>query len=387
MRLTVEKEKIIEGLMKAAAIMPNKAGAAYLRSIWLQAREGALSIMATDANIEFTGTYPADVKEEGLAGVQGRAFVDLIRKLPNSPIIISQDKGNSILRLEQGRRVYRLSVSNPDWFQPFSPFPGGDPVAWTGSVLGEYLDRVAFCISDDDLQDSLGCLYFKPRENGRLDVCGLNGHQFALVSFIYDDLCSRIPAEGLLIQKKYLLDIKKWLGPDELELNLTDKRLYMRRLDGAEMLSLPRALYSYPDYNLFMDKLNAPDLTRLSIGRRDMAECLARLQVFNTDSDRCVYMDMKPGEVAFSVQGSDLGSAKESIEAEYEGTLERIAFPTKNMLDILGHFNSDRINMKFTGAEGPCSIVGPDDMGYIVIIMPMKMAASSYYDEADEESI
>lgn len=387
MKLTVEKEQIIEGLIKAAAIMPSKAGAAYLRSIWLNAKDGKLSIMATDANIEFTGTYPATVETEGLAGVQGRAFVDLIRKLPNGSINISQDKSGNSLRIEQGRKSYKLSLSNSDWFQAFSPFPAGEAVAWTGSVLGEYLDRVSFCISDDDLQDSLGCLCLKPRENGRLDICGLNGHQFALVSFIYDDLCAKIPTEGLLIQKKYLMDIKKWLGPDELELNLTDKRFYLRRLEGAEMLSLPRALYDYPDYNLFMDKLNAPDVTRLSIPRRDTAECLGRLQVFNSESDRCVYMDMKPGEVIFSAQGSELGSARENIEAEYEGTLEKIAFPTKNLLDILGHYTSDQINMKFTGAEGPCGIVGPDDTGYVVVIMPMKMTSFSYYSEEEEEAV
>ena len=67
MYLTVKKEQIIEGLQKAASIIPSKAGAAYLRSIWLQAvkkPEGdVLTIMSTDVNIEFTGNYPATVKE------------------------------------------------------------------------------------------------------------------------------------------------------------------------------------------------------------------------------------------------------------------------------------------------------------------------------------
>ena len=61
MKLTVNKEQIIEGLQKAAAIIPAKAGAAYLRSIWLKAEEGSLAVMSTDANIEFTGRYPAEV--------------------------------------------------------------------------------------------------------------------------------------------------------------------------------------------------------------------------------------------------------------------------------------------------------------------------------------
>ena len=63
MLFTVKKENIIEGLQKAAGIIPTRAGAAYLRSLWIKAEGEVLTIMATDANIEFTGTYPADVKE------------------------------------------------------------------------------------------------------------------------------------------------------------------------------------------------------------------------------------------------------------------------------------------------------------------------------------
>ncbi|MBD5607880.1 MAG: DNA polymerase III subunit beta, partial [Desulfovibrio sp.] len=63
MKLKVQKATIIDGLIKAAAVLPSKAGAAYLRSIWLKAKGGTLSIMATDANIEFMGVYPADIEE------------------------------------------------------------------------------------------------------------------------------------------------------------------------------------------------------------------------------------------------------------------------------------------------------------------------------------
>ena len=58
MLFTVKKENIIEGLQKAAGIIPTRAGAAYLRSLWIKAEGEVLTIMATDANIEFTGTRP-----------------------------------------------------------------------------------------------------------------------------------------------------------------------------------------------------------------------------------------------------------------------------------------------------------------------------------------
>ncbi len=383
MKLIVNKEQIIEGLQKAAAIIPAKAGAAYLRSIWLKAEQGSLFVMSTDANIEFTGRYPAEVSRPGLIGVQGRAFVDLVRLLPTGVLNLTLDEASGHLLLEQGRRVYKLPVSGSEWFQNFSEFPTENIVTWSGDFLQDVLDKVTFCISDDDAMDAIACLCMKPRENGRIDVCGLNGHQFALVSFTHDELAARLPAQGILIQKKYLQDIKKWLGLDEIELNITEKRLYLRSLDGAETLSLPRAAHEYPDYNIFMDKLSGEGVSAMTLDRKEGMEALGRILIFNTESDRCTYMDLHENEVRLSAQGQDVGSASESLEVSYKGNISRIAFPTRNLLDVFGHFVSARADMLLTGAEGPCGIRGAEDPDYTVIIMPMKVSETTYYSEED----
>ena len=383
MKLTVNKEQIIEGLLKAAAIIPAKAGAQYLRSIWLKAEDGSLSVMSTDANIEFTGRYPAEVAQPGLIGVQGRAFVDLVRQLPTGVLHLTLDEASGNLLIEQGRRTYKLPVSGAEWFQNFSAFPAENAVTWSGDFLQDILDKVTFCISDDDAMDAIACLCMKPRCNGRIDVCGLNGHQFALVSFTHDELAERLPESGMLIQKKYLQDIKKWLGVDEIELNITDKRLYLRSLDGAETLSLPRAAHEYPDYNIFMSKLASEDMHPMTLARKETIEALGRILIFNTESDRCTYMDLTAGEALLSAQGQDVGSANESLEVTYNGDIKRIAFPTRNLLDVLGHFVSAKIDMMLTGSEGPCGIRGADDTDYTVIIMPMKVSETTYYSEED----
>ena len=394
MKLTIVKEQIVEGLQKAASILPTRTGAAYLRSVWLKAEGNAVSIMATDANIEFAGSYPAQVSEPGLVGVQGRAFVDLIRQLPAGNIQMTVDAASGNLLLEQGRRKYKLPVNDETWFQNFSEFPAEGAVVWSGDFLQDLLDRVTFCISDDDSMDAIACLFMKPVASqslaededsatlGRIEVCGLNGHQFALVGFMHDDLAARLPAEGILIQKKYLQELKKWLGGDEIELNITDKRLHLRTLDGKETLSLPRATHQYPDYMLFMDKLKT-DSSLLQVDRKESVEALGRISIFNTDSDRCTYMDLSANEAVLSAQGQDIGSANESLEVTYDGDIPRIAFPTRNLMDIMGHFNSTRLQMVLTGAEGPCGITGKDDPDYTVIIMPMKIAETTYYSEED----
>ena len=381
MLFTVKKENIIEGLQKAAGIIPTRAGAAYLRSLWIKAEGEVLTIMATDANIEFTGTYPADVKEPGLVGVNGRNFVDLVRRLPAGELRIRLDDATGTVILEQGRRTYKLPANDPTWFQSLAPFSSDGAVVWSGDFVQEIIDRVFFCVSDDESSDAIACLYFKPVGEGHIEVCGLNGHQFALTRFTHDDLSARLPEDGVLIQRKYVGELRKWLGGDEIEVNLTDKRLFVRSGDGHETLSLPRAGYAYPDYSPFMTRLASPDVSLLKLSRKDCLDALDRISIFNTESDRCTYFELSSAEAMLSAQGQDTGSANESLEVSYNGSIGRIAFPTKNLMEILTHYQSGELTLTLTGAEGPCGINGTEDPDYTVLIMPMKIAEESYYEE------
>ena len=192
---------------------------------------------------------------------------------------------------------------------------------------------------------------------------------------------ARLPEEGVLIQRKYVGELRKWLDGDEIEVNLTDKRLFVRSGDGHETLSLPRAGYAYPDYSPFMTRLAAPDVSLLKLNRKDCLDALDRISIFNTESDRCTYFELSGSEVMLSAQGQDTGSANESLEVSYNGSIGRIAFPTKTLMEILTHYQSGELTLTLTGAEGPCGINGTEDPDYTVLIMPMKIAEESYYEE------
>ncbi len=387
MKIILVKEQIIEGLQKASNILPMRTGAAYLRSIWLKAELDHVSIMATDANIEFCGRYKAQVEEGGLVGVQGKAFVDLIRQLPDGNIVLQHDAASGNLNIEQGRRKYKLPANDAVWFQNFSEFPSENAVVWSGDFFQDVLDKVTFCISDDDGSDAISCLFMKPVTtaggSSRIEVCGLNGHQFALVSFSNDDLGAILPAEGILLQKKYLQEMKKWLSTDEIEININEKRFYVRTLTGQEILSLPRATYNYPDYNLFLEKIRGNNSV-LTIDRKECAEALGRICIFNTNNNRCTHFELNSNEAMLTAQGQDVGSANESLEVRYNGDIKNIAFPSKDLMDIMGHFISPELTMTLTGTEGPCGIQGKNDPDYTVIIMPMKIAETAQYNAEDE---
>ena len=386
MFLKVFRDDIIEGLSKSASIIPAKTGAAFLRTIWLKVEGGALKIMSTDSNLEFCGQYNAEIVEEGLAGVQGRSFYDLIRKLPPGQITIKADAEAQNLLIQQGNRKYKLPTNEASWFQDFSEFPEENSVFWSGDFLQDLIDRTAYCISDEDTMEAIACMNLAaPATGEHIETCGLNGHQFAMSRFLQDDLRAMLPSGGVLIQKKYIAELKKWLTADEIELNIDEKRLFFRTADKKELFSLPLSFYQYPDYNTFLAKISEDGVSELTADRLEMIDALERIMIFNTDNNRCTYLRFAGPELTLYSQGQDVGTAKESLDVVYEGDLEKIAFPTRNLIEILNHFQSDKVSFKFTGTEGPCGIVGADDADYQVIIMPMKIVEETYYSEEDTQ--
>jgi len=395
MQLTVFRNDIIDGLQKSSGIIPAKTGAAYLRTIWLEATAGALRILSTDSSLEFTGQYAAKVAKEGLCGVQGKSFFELVRKLPPGEISLTLDEASGNLLIKQGSRRYKLPTSDRNWFQPFSAFAEDGGVTWSGDFLQEVIERVAYCISDEDTMEAMACMYLKPvAGEAKIEVCGLNGHQFSLIGFANDDIHAMLPPEGILIQKKYVAELKRWLTSEEVELAMGQKRLFFRtvRRDEAapdapariETFSLPLSFYQYPDYNAFVSKLSSGDVSTLTIDRLECIDALERVAIFNTDNNRCAYFLFDgPTELSLKSQGQEAGEASETLECAFSGSLDKVAFPTKDLTDILGHFESPRVTMTLTGAEGPCGIVGENDASGLVIIMPMKIVEETYYSEED----
>jgi len=386
MFLKVNRDEIIEGLQKSASIIPAKTGAAFLRTIWLQCENGNLNIMSTDSNLEFMGSYPASIEKDGLAGVQGRAFYDLVKQLRNDQgeLTLSTDEAGQNVLVEQRARKYKFPVNDPEWFQKFSNFPENGTVFWSGDFLHEVIDKIAFCISDEDSMEAIACIYFVPREVmgvKKVEVCGLNGHQFAMFNFVNDDIHAMLPEEGVLIQKKYLGELKKWLTADEIELAISQKRLFFRTGDQRETFTLPLSYYQYPNYHNFLAKLGDDNVSILEVNRLEMVDALSRVALFNTDSNRCAYFTFGEGEVTVSAQGQETGTARESLEAVFSGEMKRVAFPTRNLIEILNHFSSPTVKFTLTGTEAPCGLTGADDRDYNVIVMPMMIQEETYYTE------
>lgn len=381
MKIKIPKENILPGMQKAASIIPSKTGAAFLRTVWLQAEQDRLTVMSTDSKLEFTGSYPAQCDASGLVGIQGRNIHELLRKLPAGDIQFRLDQESETLLLEQGKRKYKLPTYDSTWFQHFHDFPREDAVLWTGAELKSLIDRIAFCIADDNTEN-MHYLNLAPTQDhsGWIEACGLNGHQFALVRFENKELAQRLGSGGILIAKPYLLELRKWLDNEELYFNMNEKRLFFTNKERTEHFSLPLNIDTFPEYSNFLSYFDEENTT-MTVDKEEMTEALNRLRIFNTETQQCSYFIFDNSELVIYSEGQETGEATESLQIDYQGDLEKIAFPTRDLIEILAHFDSQTVRFEFTNALGPCKISGQRDEGYFVITMPVDITEEVYYED------
>ncbi len=385
MQLQVTKDDIIDGLQKAANILPMKTGAAYLRTIWLRTNSGRLEILATDSSFEFTGSYPANVVKPGTVGVQGKNFSELLRRLPSGEITLRQEQEGAPLFIEQGSKKYKLPTSDASWFQPFTPFPQEEAVLWSGDFLKELIERIAFCTSDEESMMAMSCINFARQGHDSIEVCGLNGHQFALVEFKNPELRSLIPENGFLVSKKHLLEIRRLISSDEIEIMLKDKKLFIRSDQKKEVLSVPLSSYVFPDHKKILSQYADQFVSSMTIDRQELINCLNRILLFNTVANKATIFQLEPETVSISSQGQDTGEASEKIAITYNGAISSIALNTKTVLDILSHFACKEVVFNFSGELTPCQITAREEANYVVVTMPVEIIEETLYATEEEK--
>lgn len=389
MYLRIFKEDIIDGIMKATSIISQKAGAAYLRTLWLKAEDDKLEILSTDSNMEFIGKYKSNILEKGLVGVEGKKFSDLMRKLKPGEIIFKADQEKNIFFIQQDKRRYKIPTTESSWFPELTAFPPDNNVLWSGEMLKEIIDKLSFSISDDDTMGSMTCMKISRglETESEVEFCGFDVENMGLYTLKDDGIFNLIPEEGLLIPKRYLVELRKWLTPGEIELSISSDRFFIRTQDLSESISFPLSFEEFTDYRQILDSFSADLKSCLKVNRKELMDALDRVLIFSTEFNKSAVFVLSKDEVGIDSTAVETGEANEVLGCSYKGDISELVFNIKSLLEILGHFTSEEISIYLSGQVRPCKITGKDDPNYFVVTMPVEIQEETYYTEEEEEQI
>lgn len=366
MKFTISQKNLYRTINASGRVAAKAATIPILTHVLLEAASNAISIRATDLDMEITASGEASVGQGGSVCVPAAQFRDIASKLPDSADVkIELDAGR--LSIKAGRSRFHLStLPAQDW----SEITGKDtPHEFEigARTLSRMFGKVAFAVSTEETRFYLNGPYLHVID-GMLRMVATDGHRLSRVQTDCPRGASDIP--GVIIPRAAVAEVDRLLkdAPENITVGLSENFIVFRM--GGAVLTSKLIDGSFPDYARVIptncDKraiISAPELSR----------AVARVSTISSDRGRAVKLSLSENTLNLSVTNSELGDATDEMEVHWPHEPFHAGFNSAYVQDCISALDGDALTMHFQDPGSPCLITSESDPQTLVVLMPMRV--------------
>jgi DNA polymerase III subunit beta len=361
MNIIIERNLLLTPLSKLVNITERRSIMPILSNILISFTKDKIDVFSTDLELSAISCVEHTGENEKKIVVHGRKFLEILKEMDSEPIEL--DIKDNIMTLRQRQTEFVLSLQDPEEFPEVREITGSEEFFLPGSMFLEMLDKVDFAISSDETRYVLTGMYVVGSE-GVVSVVGTDGFRMALFQ---RDVEGVKGFRGTIIPKRSILEIGRMVGEnDVIKFVVGEKHI---QFSTSSVTVISRLLEgSFPDYENVIPKNNANILTieksKLMKGLRKVSTIISRSEP--------IKVTFAEGTMEIETE-SDIGRAKEILEARYEGEKLTMNFNIKFLMDVANHIEGDNIIMKAPSSYGAVLFMGENDERYKNIVMPIRV--------------
>src|SRR3954466_12645406 len=364
LRITVAKDELAAKLATVARGVSTRTAVLVLGGIQLRAEAGRLHLAATDMEVSLRGSADAQVTDEGTVVVPGRLLLDIARSLPDSDVSIEHRPEEAVVVVSSGTATYRLHTYSAEDF-PRLPDVETLPLhAVDREALVETISRVGRSASRDESRPVLTGILVR-FEPGKVVMAATDSYRLAVketpVEGTLPDLEAIIPARALQELARVaagIEDLQLGLQENHVVFGADGTWLTTRRIDGQ-----------FPNYRQLLPEQFDHEV---ALPREEALEVVRRVSLM-AQRNSPIRIRFAEGEATVSAITQDVGEARESLPAPYNGDAMEIGFNAEFLRDGLDSVGSDSIKFKLISPLRPAVLEGESD-DYVYLIMPIRLA-------------
>lgn len=367
MKIFVEKAKLENELRLFQGIFEKKAIMEILQNIKLTALEGGvLELVATDLEIGLTTNIQVDIRQPGSFTVNGKDLYDLVSKMPEGTIEISEDNDLQVLITNEKKtcKYKMLGLQSSD----YPELPTNDMATSITLSLVDFQAMINNCyyVISPELKFNLGGALMSIAKN-KLEMAATDGHRLAYSYFNADTTVSD-PMEYIL-SRKTLLEVLKIGSSGDLEFAFDNNNLFFKHKNRT--LCSRIVDQKFPNY-----KTVIPEKTEQTalIQTEELLQTLRRILIFKTRNNGVVFKFSK-NKLVLERTTPEKGEGYDEIGIEYAGKAVSVGFNGNFILDFLTHINSEKLGVGLNDSESSFLFKPLDgnDTHFIYIVMPLNI--------------
>ena len=374
MEIKIDRDVLLKAISRVQAILEKRSHMPILSTVLLTTKGDELEISATDLEISFQNSYPAEILTPGSMTISGKRLLDITRETSSKKIYICE-KENNWVYISDDNAHYNLSCLPADEFPALTEPEDTVMIEIDGKILTEMINKTIYSITMEEAGFKLSGVFMERINKGGEDflrMVATDGHRLSLIDKKVPDVQKIEMEHGVMIPKKGLLELSKLSQENGAILfGLKQNNLVAKQ---EKVLIIIRLLDTkFPDYKNVMAIGEEDAQNTITVSRRGLLEAMRRMMIIRGDQYQGVRMNIGRDYLEVVSVNPDLGNAEEKIEIKYEGEPMEMGFNPKYFIDALQPMDSEILQLTIKDQTSPCLITGERDGGFLGLIMPMRV--------------
>lgn len=337
-----------------------------LSNFLLEAKNGKLTISATDLEIGISSTIPVNIEKEGSTTIPAKNFSDLLTNMTNQKITLSLDGETLNLTGEKVKASFQTMPAED--FPKLYEEKGEEIISAKKTDIEEYIQRTVFSAAIDSSRPALsGVLLDKDKDEVLL--VATDGYRLSLQKNVFrakEGLEKALVVPARII--KEMLSIKE--ATDVVKIYVSQKNNQIIFLQNETVLVGRLIDAEYPDYEKIIPTEFA---TKIEIERERLQNAIKICSVFARETANIIKFSIEKNKMIVSANSPSVGEDAVDVDAITTGEENEIAFNAKYLLDVLAAVNNESLIFEMNGPLNPGVFRIKGDNSFLHLIMPIRV--------------
>ncbi len=372
MKFSIDTGNLLQAAQIVSRAVASKTTIPALTGIYFECtNNNSLLLKATDLEIGIEHTIDAHIEELGSMVVPAKYLIEILRKLPNTKITLTQTHDDNNLTIEYKQSHLCLNTFPTEQFSFLPNVKNNHSVTINNEVFANMIKKVSISFSHDITRPVLNGALFELNTN-KLTLVSSDTYRLSLIETSLDkDIEQEL--NPIIIPSKALLELSRLIDKDENIAIIIDNnqaqfesnniKIRVRLIDGK-----------FPSYqNVIPNEYS----TKIIADTKDLLMSIERATVISSDESfnkTCtIKLDVKNNMINISSYSPNIGQLDDNLMVDKEGEDINISFNGNYLIDILKIIDTDKVIIELNGNLSP-GIIKPYEskMNYLSLILPVR---------------
>lgn len=377
LKIACEARELADAVTAAATIAPAKAPRAILQNILIQAKDGALEVMATDLEVSIRILVErAEVSSEGRVLMNASRAQQILRELEGERVELEADeRSGCVVKTAESR--FHVLGDQPEDFPEVAAFDAAkaeDAIALKSADLVDMVRRTHFAAATEKTRYAINGILIDAQE-ARFRLVATDGKRLALAERPLAPPLKAKKAFFAVVPTKALTLIQRLLaeGEESVKLRVLENEFQVQTLRATISARLVEG--HFPPYEEVLPRALEK---KLELPREAFSGALRRTALLTTRESSAVRFKFSKDGLEMTARVPEVGESRVHFALDFPyGDLE-IGFNPQYITDALKVIDGESFRLELKGADAAAVVREREEKEgagrFLYVVMPINLS-------------